>query len=63
MKPAEFWELHPVEFWWLVDAHRSQGMVGSMREGEVEDLIQELEDEGFDTSAVTRKRRKERKGG
>lgn len=63
MSPEQFWALHPVEFWWLADARMSQRMVGSMTEGEVEDLMEELEEIGLDPTAVSRKRRKEARNG
>lgn len=34
MRPADFWSLHPLEFWWIADARSpevTRGMVGSMR--------------------------------
>lgn len=43
MTRDEFWTLHPQEFWWLVEAHRSVRMYGRMTEDEAEQIYQELE--------------------
>lgn len=37
MPPEQFWKLHPVEFWWLVDARRP-----SAAQGFSEDELQEM---------------------
>lgn len=42
LAPAEFWRLHPVEFWWLVDARRPQKRYGSLSEREVASLYDDL---------------------
>jgi hypothetical protein len=42
MPPAQFWKLHPVEFWWQVDARRPKKMYGSLTENEVADLYEEM---------------------
>lgn len=38
MRPKDFWALHPVEFWWLVEARRKEKMYGSLTETEVAEL-------------------------
>lgn len=47
MTPEQFWRLHPLEFWWLVDARRPVKMYGSMPEHEMADLYEELEEAGL----------------
>ncbi|RFA24346.1 hypothetical protein CAI21_21975 [Alkalilimnicola ehrlichii] len=41
MSPAEFWRLHPVEFWWLVQAKTPTRMYGSLTEDEVAELYED----------------------
>lgn len=40
MTRAEFWEMHPVEFWWLVEAKKPVKMYGSMSEDEVREIYE-----------------------
>lgn len=47
MKPHEFWALHPVEFWWTVDAKKPKKKYGSMNEDEVADLYDEMKGLGL----------------
>lgn len=44
MKPREFWELHPDEVWWLIDARRKPQMFGSTSESDMASLADEIED-------------------
>ena len=44
MSPRDFWRMHPIEFWWLVDARRPKKMYGDMSEDEVAELYEELMD-------------------
>jgi len=41
MKPAEFWQLHPQEFWWMAEAKRPPKMYGKMSEHEVAEMYEE----------------------
>ena len=41
VSPAEFWSLHPTEFWWLLEAKRPARMYGSMTETEVREIYHE----------------------
>lgn len=41
MSPAEFWELHPDEIWWILDARRPAKMYGKMTEDEVRKIYEE----------------------
>lgn len=41
MKPAEFWSLHPREFWWIAEARKPVKMYGSMTEAEVSSIYEE----------------------
>ena len=39
MQPSEFWQLHPKEFWWLVEANRApKTYAGGMTESEVREI-------------------------
>jgi hypothetical protein len=40
LKPAEFWDLHPLEFWWLVKARRPVRMYGSLTEHDMAELYE-----------------------
>lgn len=40
--PKQFWQLHPIEFWLLVDAHKPVRMYGKLTEYEVEELYEEV---------------------
>lgn len=41
MTPAEFWRLHPIEFYWLADMNRPKRMYGQMTEDEVRQIYEE----------------------
>lgn len=47
MRPQDFWALHPVEFWWLMEAQRPVKMYGSLPEHEIAALYDEMVDEGM----------------
>lgn len=40
-QPSEFWALHPIEFYWLMEAKRPTKMYGSMTEAEVAEIYDE----------------------
>lgn len=41
MRPDDFWRLHPVEFWWLVEANRAPKTFGKMTEAEVAEMYED----------------------
>jgi hypothetical protein len=43
--PSEFWQMHPDEAWWLIDAKRPTGMYGKLTAEEVEECYQEIMEE------------------
>lgn len=48
MKPAEFWALHPTEFWWIAEAKRAQTLyAGGMNEREVAELYDDMVERGL----------------
>ncbi|BCJ90044.1 hypothetical protein IZ6_07790 [Terrihabitans soli] len=38
MRPAEFWALHPTEFYWLLEVRREPVSYGSLTEAQVAEL-------------------------
>lgn len=40
LKPAEFWDMHPIEFWWMVEARTPPKTYAGMREAELDDLLE-----------------------
>jgi hypothetical protein len=38
--PAEFWGLHPTEFWWLVESKKPVKMYGKKSESEVAEIYE-----------------------
>lgn len=47
MTPEQFWRLHPLEFWWIVDARKPPKRYGSLSENDVAELHEELKDMGL----------------
>jgi hypothetical protein len=46
MRPKDFWAMHPVEFWWMLDAKRPPKMYGSLKEEEIAELYEEMKRAG-----------------
>lgn len=42
MSRSDFWSMHPVEFWWLVDFHTPIKMYGELNEDDVADLYEAI---------------------
>lgn len=48
MSRADFWAMHPAEFWWLADARRPRGM----SDDDVAAIWDDLRAQGVDLSGV-----------
>lgn len=44
MRPAEFWNAHPIELWWLVEAKKPKPYYSGLTEEEYEDCCKEIEE-------------------
>ena len=46
LTPDVFWRLHPLEFWWMLDARRPRKAYGDLNEEEVAEMYDLLAQEG-----------------
>ena len=53
LKPAQFWALHPIEFWWLYDTLKIdpvyQGKKHSITGSQVEGIVADLKAMGIES--------------
>jgi hypothetical protein len=57
--PEQFWRLHPVEFWWLMDAHKGKRVYGRkhhMTGVDVENIVRDLRAKGLEPRWQTRRK-------
>lgn len=47
LPPSEFWNMHPDELWWLVEAKLPQKKYGSLTEDEVAEIYEDMLEKGL----------------
>lgn len=45
---AEFWDMHPTELWWWLEAKMGVRMIGSLTLDEAEELCDYMQEQGIE---------------
>lgn len=59
MTPDQFWRLNPVEFWWLLDAHKGKRVYGKKHQisgHDVDGILKDLRAKGLEPRWRTKRK-------